>query len=90
MRKVLLLAALSAMMASGCATHISGLHDKAGAQNLYVFNDEHTAFAAAYGAIVAVLPDTPVKAVSGPMRGYSVAEKNIFSGGLCGEQPVCI
>ncbi len=75
MKKFLLLALLlSAVTAGGCATHISGLQDKAGAQTLYVFNDEHEAFAAAYGVIVAVVPNAPVKASSGPMRGYSVKD----------------
>lgn len=80
MRKFgILLITLLIAMTSACALHISGLQDEQGRQTLYVFDDEHSAFAAAHGAIVSVIPDSPVKAAGGPMRGYSVAEKNLFS-----------
>lgn len=83
MRKaVLLLSALVlAALPTACALHISGLQDEPGRQTLYVFDEEHDAFAAAYEGIVAVIPDAPVKASGGPMRGYGVAEKNLFTGG---------
>ncbi len=81
MRKAFLLTALFlAALSAGCALHISGLQDERGRQTLYVFDDEHDAFAAAYEAIVSVIDDAPVKAVGGPMRGYSVAEKNLLTG----------
>ncbi len=81
MRKAALLLLALAALPTACALHISGLQDERGRQTLYVFDDEHDAFAAAYEGIVAVIPDAPVKASGGPMRGYSVAEKNLFTGG---------
>ncbi|UQZ88743.1 hypothetical protein C4J81_05805 [Deltaproteobacteria bacterium Smac51] len=80
MRKLaLLFYLLPLIMATGCALHISGLQDDQGRQTLYVFNDEHDAFAAAHSAIVSLLPDAPVKAAGGPIRGFTVTEKNIMS-----------
>lgn len=78
MRKVMPLLFLLVILPA-CSLHISGLQDAQGKQVLYVFDDEHEAFAAAYEGIVSVIPDSPVKAVSGAMRGYTVAEKNLIS-----------
>lgn len=81
MRKTAFLLLLAVLLTGGCALHISGLQDEQGRQTLYTFANEHTAFASAYEAIVSVIPDAPVKAVSGAMRGYSVAEQNLITGG---------
>ncbi len=81
MRKVLLLPTVLCLtiFSASCAMHISGLQDESGRQSLYVFDDEHEAFASAYEAVASIIDDAPIRAVSGAMRGYSVTEKNLIS-----------
>ena len=64
-----------ASLLSGCATHMSPLQAKDGEKFLFATDNEEAIFQAAYDAMLEGRKESPIKDITGPIRGFVLTRK---------------